>query len=199
MDHFYQKVPGFFAFERLYFDAVYATKAPALFVEVGSWLGRSAAFMGVEIVKSGKAIEFCCIDPWTDGGPDLKDTPFFLHLPEDARTDLFRTFLHNTRSLANVIKPMRMTSLEAVQHFQDESIDFLMLDGDHNYPVTRQEIEAYLPKMKKGGLIAGDDYRWPGVYQAVGETIGHNHVGVRDVKKDRNYKLSASYWFYRVK
>jgi len=195
MDHFYQNIPGWCAFADLYRDAVAKARSPALFVEVGSWKGRSAALMGVEIVNSGKAIEFCCIDPWLEGGPDLVGTEF----ETKGENVLYQEFLRNTAPLAGVIKPMRMTSLEAVELFADESIDFLMLDGDHNYPVVKQEIQAYLPKMKKGGIISGDDYRWPGVTQSVEETIGSNHIGVRDVRKDKNYKLSASYWFYRVK
>jgi predicted O-methyltransferase YrrM len=153
----------------------------------------------VEIINSGKEIEFCCIDPWLDGGPDLKDTEWYRNLPEHVRADLFKQFLHNTRPVASVIKPLKMTSLDASALFEDQSIDFLMLDGDHNYPAVKQDIQAWLPKMKKGGMLSGDDYRWPGVTQSVEETIGHNHIGVRDVRKDKNYLLSASYWFYRVK
>lgn len=196
MEHFYKDVPGWFAFEELYKGVVASQQGPGLFVEVGSWKGRSAAFMGVEIANSGKDIEFVCVDPWTDGGPDLKDNEFGASVVD---ADLYAMFLKNTEPVADYIRPMRMMSLAAVKFFADESIDFLMLDGDHNYPMVKHEIEAYLPKMKKGGTISGDDFMWPGVSQSVNETLGHNHVGVRHVKRDRNYKLSASYWFYRVK
>jgi hypothetical protein len=197
MEHFYKNIPGWFAFEALYREVVAnAPQAGSLFVEVGSWQGRSAAFMGVEIINSHKDIEFVCIDPWTDGGPDLKDTEYGKSIEGK---DLFSVFRDNVAPVAEAIRSMRMTSLEAVNNFDDESIDFLMLDGDHNYPVVRDEIIAYLPKMKKGGIISGDDYMWPGVSQSVEETIGSKHCGIRHVKRDRNYKLSASHWFYRVK
>lgn len=195
MDHFYQNVRGWFAFEDLYREVAQNLKNDMLLVEVGSWHGKSAAFMAVEIANSGKTgIEFVCIDPWREGGPDLVGTEF-----ESKGDELYDSFLRNLAPVANVVKPLRQTSLEAVALFDDESIDFLMLDGDHNYPNVRDEIQAYLPKMKKGGIIAGDDFMWPGVEQSVNETIGVNHCGVRHVRRHRNYKLSASYWFYRVK
>ena len=33
-------------------------------MEVGSFLGKSAVFMAVEIINSGKRIKFDCIDHW---------------------------------------------------------------------------------------------------------------------------------------
>lgn len=195
MEHYYEKVPGFFGFKQLYQDVAKNLKDGQLLVEVGSWFGRSAAFMGVEIANSGKKVEFVCIDPWENGGPDLVGTKFEVK----GKDELYKQFLINTGPVCNYIKPLRRTSLEAVELFEDESIDFLMLDGDHNYPVVKDEIIAYLPKMKVGGIISGDDFLWPGVTQSVHETIGLNHVGQRIIKRDRDYRLSVSHWFYRVK
>ena len=65
MKHFYENIEGWAAFRGLYRVAV--ADAPSdrqsLFVEVGSWLGRSAAYMAVEIINSGKPIDFSCVDP----------------------------------------------------------------------------------------------------------------------------------------
>lgn len=195
MQHFYQNVQGFFGFLPLYEEVARNLKNGQLLVEVGSWHGRSAAFLGVEIANSGKDVEFVCIDPWQNGGPDLVGTKFEVK----GKDELYHSFLRNVEPVRACIKPLRMTSLEAADMFEDESIDFLMLDGDHNYPVVKQEIQAYLPKMKKGGIISGDDYLWPGVMQSVEETIGSNHCGVRIHKRDKDYRKSVSHWFYRVK
>lgn len=195
MQHFYENVPGFFGFQRLYEDVAKNLKDGQLLVEVGSWFGRSAAFMGVEIANSGKDVEFVCIDPWQDGGPDLVGTKFEVK----TKDELYLSFLRNVEPVKDHIKPLRMTSLEAVNAFEDESIDFLMLDGDHNYPMVKREIQAYMPKMKKGGIISGDDYLWPGVTQSVEETIGSSHCGIRVYKRTQDYRKSVSHWFYRVK
>lgn len=191
MDHYYRSVPGWAAFADLYVWAVKnAPKQGARFVEVGSWLGRSASLMGVEIINSGKDIEFVCIDPWTDGGPDLRHTNHFKKLTEP----VYDQFLRNTAPVAHVCKFMKMTSVEASRHLPDNSVNFIMLDGDHGYEGIRADIDAWLPKMKRGhSVMSGDDYTWPGVKKAVDETFGVR-AQVIHKKRHANYLNAASYW-----
>lgn len=193
MDHFYESLPGWAAFGELYVAMVAKAPREAQFVEVGSWLGRSAALMAVEIVNSKKNINFVCVDPWTDGGPDLKDTKYYKQLPKP----VYQTFLENIRPVRHVVTPLRMTSLMGATKFADGEIDFLMLDGDHNYGAIRADIDAWLPKMKKGGVISGDDYLWPGVQQAADETFGDKlHPVIKKAAGD--YKKSVAYWWVQV-
>lgn len=195
MDHYWKSVEGWAAFSGLYIEMVRRASPviPSHFVEVGSWLGRSAALMGVEIINSHKPIMLDCIDPWTDGGPDLKDTAYFKSLKETP----FALFQRNTKPVSHVVNAIRGTSMEAVHRYTNGSIDFLMLDGDHSYEAVRDEIAAYLPKMRPGGLMSGDDYLWPGVKQAVDEALGDKaqHVIVRE---HTNVLMSASYWTFNI-
>lgn len=45
--------------------------------------------------------------------------------------------------------------------FQDESLDFVYVDGNHSYEYTLSDIEEWWPKVKKGGIMCGDDYAGP--------------------------------------
>lgn len=190
MQHFYDKLPGWASFGDLYVAMVQRAPQKAKFVEVGSWLGRSAALMAVEIVNSGKDIAFSCVDPWEDGGPDLRNTPYFTEL----KHPVYDTFLNNIESVRHVITPMRMTSLAAVERFADGSLDFVMLDGDHSFEAVRADIDAWLPKIRKGGVIAGDDYLWPGVKLASDDTFEHKlHAVIK--KQHKDYKQTVAYWW----
>jgi predicted O-methyltransferase YrrM len=193
MKHFYETVPGWCAFEELYIEMVRRAPREAQFVEVGSWLGRSAALMAVEIVNSGKNINFVCIDPWEDGGPDLRDTPYYQNL----KHPVYDLFLENIRPVRHVVTPLRMTSLVGATKFADGEIDFLMLDGDHSYEAVRDDIAAWLPKMKKSGVISGDDYLWPGVTRAADRVFGSKLQSVIK-KRDKDYKMSVAYWWAQV-
>lgn len=194
MEHYYQNLPGWAAFGELYIAMVEKAPQEAQFVEVGSWLGRSAALMGVEILNSGKAINFVCVDPWQDGGPDLKDTKYFKDLKVQ---NVYSTFLRNIEPVRHVITPLRMNSLDAAAKFADGEIDFLMLDGDHSYEAISADIEAWLPKMKPGGVMAGDDYLWPGVTKAADEQFGERLKPV--IKKAaHDYKKSVAYWWVQL-
>lgn len=186
----WRTIPGWCAFAESYRKAVRDARDPALFVEVGSWLGKSAALMASLIQASGKGIEFCCIDPWQDGGPDLRGTTYFQSLKVD---DVYSIFLGNVKPFAGLVKPMRGFSTDVAKDFGDETIDYIMLDGDHSYQAVRADIDAWLPKMKPGSVMAGDDYLWPGVKQAVDEKFGRRVV--QYIKSaHRDYKMSVAYW-----
>lgn len=59
MDHFYTTIePNWMDYEEIYRQMVKYAKDGDHFVEVGSHMGRSAAFMAVEIINSGKKITF---------------------------------------------------------------------------------------------------------------------------------------------
>lgn len=160
-----------------------------VYVEVGSWLGKSAALMGVEIINSGKQVTLTCIDPWIDGGPDLRDSKHFRKHKEP----IYEIFKRNVAPVASVIKVMKMTSVEAAAHFADASVDFIMLDGDHSYEAVRADIAAWLPKMKPGSVMSGDDYLWPGVKRAAHEAFG-DRVMPLIRKETENYRMSVACW-----
>lgn len=42
--------------------------------------------------------------------------------------------------------------------FANNTIDFVYLDSDHKYEAIKSEIEAWYPKVRKGGVLAGHDY-----------------------------------------
>ena len=189
MDHFYKSIPGWASFTRLYQDMVRDAREGDRFVEVGSWLGKSACFMAVEIINSGKDIRFDCVDPWTDGGPDLRNTKYFKSLG----SPVYEQFLENTRPVQGRIRAMRMPSVEAARFYQDHSLDFIMLDGDHSYEAVRADLEAWLPKMKRGSIVSGDDWFWPGVKRATEERFG-SRIQVTWTKRHPDYLKSASHW-----
>jgi len=193
-DH-WKTVDGWAAFELLYRQMVDQTKGPALFVEVGSWLGKSACLMAELIKESEKAIKFECVDPWIDGGPDLNMTEHFKALQGRS---VYETFLRNCEPFSDIIKPIRKFSVDAALEHADESVDFLMLDGDHSYEAVRDDIDVWLPKMKPYGVISGDDYTWPGVKQAVDETFLKRAQITYRKRDPRNYKLEASYWVVQL-
>ncbi len=63
----------------------------------------------------------------------------------------------------------RVDSLVGAKLFDDESIDFWHTDGDHTLAGIRGDIEAWLPKVKPGCIMSGDNYEIPDVAQGVRE------------------------------
>jgi hypothetical protein len=52
----------------------------------------------------------------------------------------------------------RTPSEETAASFADEYFDWVYIDGNHLYEFVMRDLESYYPKVKSGGLIAGDDY-----------------------------------------
>jgi hypothetical protein len=65
-------------------------------------------------------------------------------------------------------------SVEAAADYEDASIDFVWIDGNHDYEAVIDDINSWLPKLKPGAWMGGHDYNHPGhpgVKQACDELI----------------------------
>lgn len=169
LQHIYEQSlfgENWLTYKELYSSMVRKYPSGSTFVEVGSWKGKSAAYMAVEIANSQKNIDFCCIDTWK-GSPELKRD---VYVPEN----LFEIFISNMEPLENFYRFIRTTSLQGAQLFTDNSIDFIFIDASHEYKDVKDDILTWLPKLKKGGTLAGHDYDielFPGVIKAVTECL----------------------------
>ena len=112
--HFYQGLgQDWFTYPNLYMDMVRRFGDGSNFVEVGSWKGRSACFMAVEIHNSGKAIHLDCVDTF-EGSPEHTNPDWPAYDPIlSTRYGLYKEFLRNTRPVRHIITPIRMSSVEA--------------------------------------------------------------------------------------
>jgi hypothetical protein len=66
-------------------------------------------------------------------------------------------------------------SIEASKTIDNESLDFVFIDGDHSYEAVKSDIIAWLPKVKKGGYIIGHDIHFDTVVKAVTEMFGSDY------------------------
>jgi predicted O-methyltransferase YrrM len=53
---------------------------------------------------------------------------------------------------------MQLSSLRAVQSFANGSLDFVFIDACHTHPAVDQDIAAWAPKVRSGGIVSGHDY-----------------------------------------
>ena len=176
MEHFYDKIQGWFYYDSVYSDMVKSCPKDCgyTFVEVGSWKGRSTAYMGVEIINSGNNIKFYAVDTWK-GSEEHYDKNGSSYDPIIEQPDgLYNLFLSNIEPVKSVVTPLRMTSLEAAKCFVDESLAFVMLDASHDYENVKADIDAWYPKVAVNGILSGDDLDWPGVGKAVFDSFAYN-------------------------
>jgi hypothetical protein len=178
MNHFYKDIEGWFDFASLYSFIVQSSAEKSKFVEVGSWLGKSSAFMAVEIANSNKNIEFYCVDTWK-GSEEHAENQLII------KDELYNSFLKNIEQVKDFITPIRTSSREASQNFENESLDFIFIDAGHSYEDVYEDLRCWFPKLKNGGFFAGHDYSpaWPGVVKAVQEWALENKFTISLVEQ----------------
>jgi predicted O-methyltransferase YrrM len=162
-------IDGWTSTEELKFLAERAKLASNI-VEIGSWKGRST-----KVLLEASQGFVHAIDHFNGTDKDGDDWSGILAKEQDVKSE----FLKNVGHYPN-LRLHEMSSGDAAQFFNDNSLDMVFIDGDHTYKGVKQDIDTWLPKMKKGGIICGHDYDigWPGVVQAVDETFGKtNTVG----------------------
>lgn len=173
MIHFYKTIDGWCDFEFIYKQQVKMAEDGARFVEVGSFLGKSACYMAVEIINSGKNISFDTVDScFGTSNRDIKGD------------DIWDQFTKNIEPVKHVINPRRMTSMEAVRTYENRSLDFVFIDACHNYEEVLKDLHGWWRKIRLGGVLAGHDLWFPEVRKAV-------------KKKFRRYAEFRSSWLKR--
>lgn len=55
---------------------------------------------------------------------------------------------------------IRKTSMDALEDFEDESLDFVYIDGHHGFKYVTEDIYEWTKKVRKGGIISGHDYAY---------------------------------------
>ena len=111
-----------------------------------------------------KKVHLTSIDPWVAiPGEEYE------HYPHEENYERAR---QRSESYFGRSVLIRDTSANAVGLFDDESLDFVFIDGAHTYEGCKLDIELWTPKVKIGGFVTGHDYRadlFPGVIKAVDE------------------------------
>lgn len=59
---------------------------------------------------------------------------------------------------ASRVVVIHQPSVEAAKEFLDGALDFVFIDANHSYAAVKEDIEAWLPKLKPGALLSGHDY-----------------------------------------
>lgn len=168
MEHFYKKIQGWSSFVPWYKEAVQAAppNKPSIFVELGTWKGKSAAYMAVEIANSRKPIRFYTVDTFQGS-----DEPAHHADPVIQQGRLEEVARKNLAPVAKYVTVVKRDSAEFASEFGDESVDFVFIDAGHTYELVTADIDAWWPKLKPGGIMAGDDFTWDGVHKAVYEAF----------------------------
>jgi FkbM family methyltransferase len=158
-----ERVPGLLCpgQEEFLFSKVCSLPDDAIIVEIGSFKGRSTVAMGLACIGTRRRL--ICIDTWEfenwEGRPE--------NYPEEGTLPIWK---HNIRhsGIETYVTPVRSYSHEALKCWPElgggRQIDFVFIDGSHEYAAVLRDFEMAIPLVKPGGWIALHDVieTWPG-------------------------------------
>ena len=150
---------------------------PLAGVEVGVAFGS----MTIALCRAFGDLKMLAVDPFITYDPDDAMSDLMEREGDDLE-ELVRWRFALEQRAVDRIDLQRVTSLAAAATVEPRSMDFVFLDADHRYEAVRDDIIAWTPALRSGGLLCGHDFspQWPGVERAVRELIvatGHDvHV-----------------------
>jgi len=130
-------------------------------VEVGVFRGEHSKAM----LDALASVKLVCVDMWemhaeikNYSSQDIimnkrfSDIEYAKSIREDAELRL-KPYDHRVKIIQN-------SSIEASKMFENETFDFVYLDGDHSYEGCISDMIAWYPKVKTDGYLCGHDYKW---------------------------------------
>lgn len=136
----------------------------SLFKGIGVEVGTERAVFAKEIAKH--CDKLYCVDPFK-AYKGYRD-----HVSQEKLDGFFAEAQERMRPFN--CEFIRKFSLDAVNDFEDESLDFVYIDSNHDYENCKADIKAWSKKVKKGGIVAGHDYierKGQGLYYGVKKAV----------------------------
>ncbi|MEX1012311.1 MAG: class I SAM-dependent methyltransferase [Waddliaceae bacterium] len=139
--------------------ALIEERRPITIIEVGAWLGLSTRFFASQVEELGGKVY--AVDHWLGSNERA-------HLQDPRLPYLYHLFLSNIKhtGFAHVVVPVRMHSLLAAKALNVKA-DLIYIDSSHKTEDVIDDILAWTPHLKEGGLMCGDDWKWGSVRKAV--------------------------------
>jgi predicted O-methyltransferase YrrM len=172
MEHFYKNIDGFSS--EIEQGELLKTVLPIIkndiikIAEIGVYKGRATSMWNVMLINENINYEYYAIDH------------FLGSLEHDNTVDYYSITKENLKPIIDKINLIKNDSVSESLNYSDGYFDLIYIDASHEYESVKEDINVWLPKLKKGGVICGDDYinGWPGVVIAVNEIFGENNINI---------------------
>lgn len=119
--------------------------------EIGVWKGDFAKQI---LEDCGEIEQYYMIDPWAS----LPDWNKPYNVANEVFDDIYSEAMEKTKFAANKLKVLRGRTKDVIKDIPDGSLDYVYIDGDHTLRGITIDLIQIFPKIKEGGIIAGDDF-----------------------------------------
>jgi|SRR3990167_4036327 len=128
--------------------------------KTGAEIGTDQGVYAEILLKTIPNLTLHCIDPWKAKAYESNQQPES-RVNQEFFDKRYEETLDRLKDYPNYVI-IRKPSMEAVNLFKDNSLDFVYIDGNHDFLNVTQDIHYWLNKVRPGGILSGHDYvRYP--------------------------------------
>lgn len=131
----------------------------------GAEIGVAEGLNSEAMCKANPNIDLMCVDPWLP----VKDDKRSVKIGSDLAKQRYKEAVERLEPYP--CKLVRKISMDAVRDVAWGSLDFVYIDGSHDFDYVMTDIIEWSKRVKPGGIVAGHDayrFRNAGVVDAVG-------------------------------
>jgi len=167
VEHFYYEIDGWATIEdqgnllTQVLDNIDTSKKINI-AEIGVYKGRGTAIWNVELLNKCIDYNYFAIDHFKGS------------IEHDNNVNYYEITKTNLKPIQKYVNIIKNDSLIESKKYDNEFFDIIYIDASHDYDSVKKDILTWLPKLKYGGVICGDDYieGWEGVIRAVNDIFG---------------------------
>jgi len=128
-------------------------KKPISVLEIGTYYGASAKV----ILKTLNVKKYIVVDPFIAYQNYKSDAANKLMIRGD---EMFKKTKKELEPLCNNLLFLRgfSNNKKYLKKIKKNSLDLIFVDGNHEYDYVLEDLRNYFPKLKKGGILIGDDF-----------------------------------------
>ncbi len=132
-------------------------------MEIGVWAGDLSA----AILRAVRPVQLHLLDPWAFVPDERYEQAWYGGGRAGSQAEMDEVYERvlqrfETEIADGAVVIHRLTSAEAAAGFEDASLDWVYVDGNHLYEYVQADLELFATRVRLGGLLAGDDYGAPG-------------------------------------
>lgn len=157
-------------------------------------IGVAEGNLSLTILQEWKPSKLYLVDLWESRA----ELPGDVSSPQGWHDKNYNTMLAKIEPFKNKVTVLRGFSVEMASRVKDNSLDLIHIDACHSYDCVKADLNAWVSKVKKGGIVSGHDYANNdyGVGQAVNDYCTQN--GYTAVLIPELNWVDASFYFIKT-
>ena len=150
--------------------------------EIGVYLGETAEY----VLRNMKLKRYYMFDPYAPYGDMQRSAEDW----EEIYRKIFLLF-----SMRDNVEFIRSCSEKSCKLLPDSYLDFVYIDGNHEYKYVEKDISMWYNKVKDGGVLCGHDYQLEDVRKAVNDFASTNNITI--TTEEDWYTKVPDWWFIK--